>query len=90
MAFGSIFWIILVKGLEKKLSFNCYDKKGHLSEIIGHSTSLCNHCIDSSHSMAVFCSDMFLTCSDIDRKEKCGVPNSGLSKISCLFRVAIL
>ena len=47
------FWIILVKGLEKNLSVNCYDKKGDLSEIIGHSNYLCNHCIDSLHSMAV-------------------------------------
>ena len=29
------------------------DEKGHLSEIIGHSTSLCNQCCDSSHSMAM-------------------------------------
>ena len=85
MAFGSILWMILVKGLEKNLSGNCYDKKGDLSEIIGHSNYLCNHCIDSLHSMAVI-----KTCSNIGRKEKCGVPNSGLSKISCLFRVAIL
>jgi len=53
MAFGSIFWMILVKGLEKDLSDICYDKKGNLSEIIGHSIYLCNHCIDSLHSMAV-------------------------------------
>ena len=32
--------MIDLKGFEKNLSFNCYDKKGHLSEIIGHSTSL--------------------------------------------------
>ena len=53
MAFGPILWMILVKGLEKNLSVDCYDKEGDLSEIIGHSNYLCNHCIDSLHSMAV-------------------------------------
>ena len=53
MVFGSIFGMILVKGLEKNMAVNCYGKKGKLSEIIGHSTSLCNQCCDSSHSMAM-------------------------------------
>ena len=84
MASGSILWMILVKGLEKNLPVNCYNKKGDL--VIWHSNCLFNHCIDSLDSMAVIKE----TFSDIDRKEKYGVPNSGLSKISCLFRVAIL
>ena len=82
MAFESFLWMILVKGLEKIMYVNCFDKKEHLSEIIGHSTSLCSD--SSQHGYDI------KTCSDIGRKEKCGVPNSGLSKISCLFRVAIL
>ena len=32
------------------ISVSSVDGKGHLSEIIGHSTSLCNQCCDSSHS----------------------------------------
>ena len=35
------------------ISVSSVDGKGHLSEIIGHSTSLCNQCCDSSHSMAM-------------------------------------
>ena len=35
------------------ISFSSVDGKEHFSEIIGHSTYLCNPCCDSSHSMAM-------------------------------------
>ena len=63
----------------ESISVSSVDGKGHLSEIIGHSTSVSNQMLWqlTQHGYDV------KTCSGIGRKETCGVPNLRLSKMSC-------